>query len=146
MLERACRFKSCRDHWRQYGFHHHNNIRAIILVFHDRPKLQRRWLRGGNIRAAMAGRLCHSILCGHAHVGVPGRRALRPETQVKVKCSGPNCEREFEAPDGHTAYFCSIECATYAGCFSVKNGWREPTDKPQPLPPSPADQSVPSPE
>lgn len=42
---------------------------------------------------------------------------------MKVNCSGPNCQRRFEAPEGHSEYFCSIECACYAGRFSVTKGW-----------------------
>jgi hypothetical protein len=45
-----------------------------------------------------------------------------------VKCSGPNCNYEFDAPEGHRYYFCSFECACYAGKFNVNTGWKEEND------------------
>ena len=45
---------------------------------------------------------------------------------MEVKCSGPNCNRTFDAPEGHEFYFCSVECACYAGRFNVRTGWRTP--------------------
>jgi len=45
-----------------------------------------------------------------------------------VKCEGPNCKREFDAPEGHVCYFCSIECACYAGKFNVRTGWKNLSD------------------
>jgi nitrite reductase/ring-hydroxylating ferredoxin subunit len=45
-----------------------------------------------------------------------------------VKCEGPNCKREFDAPEGHICYFCSIECACYAGKFNVRTGWKNLSD------------------
>jgi nitrite reductase/ring-hydroxylating ferredoxin subunit len=45
---------------------------------------------------------------------------------MKVKCSCPECTREFDAPEGHLHYFCSIECAVYAQKFSVKSGFVSP--------------------
>jgi len=45
-----------------------------------------------------------------------------------VKCVGPNCGKVFEAPEGSSSEcFCSIECACYAGRFSVTKGWHRPT-------------------
>jgi nitrite reductase/ring-hydroxylating ferredoxin subunit len=43
-----------------------------------------------------------------------------------VQCA--ECIREFEAPEGHIKYFCSIECACYHGWFNVKTGWKIPEE------------------
>ena len=45
---------------------------------------------------------------------------------MNVQCSGPNCKRTFDAPEGHEFYFCSVECACYAGHFNVRTGWQTP--------------------
>jgi hypothetical protein len=43
---------------------------------------------------------------------------------MQVKCVGPGCQQVFEAPEGSPSEcFCSIECACYAGRFSVTKGW-----------------------
>ena len=44
---------------------------------------------------------------------------------MQVKCAGPDCNVVFEAPEGDPSvcFFCSIECACYAGRFSVREGW-----------------------
>jgi len=44
-------------------------------------------------------------------------------------CQGPNCNREMEHPEKSERWFCSIECACYAGAFSVKDGWLDPKEK-----------------
>ena len=43
-----------------------------------------------------------------------------------VNCCGPNCKCTVDAPEGHEFYFCSFECACYAGHFSVTKGWLNP--------------------
>jgi nitrite reductase/ring-hydroxylating ferredoxin subunit len=38
-----------------------------------------------------------------------------------VHCA--ECGLEFDAPEGHVEYFCSITCACYHGSFNVSTGW-----------------------
>ena len=46
-----------------------------------------------------------------------------------VRCYAKDCNREFDAPEGHEHYFCSIECACYAGYYNVRTGWKVPDKK-----------------
>ena len=41
----------------------------------------------------------------------------------KVKCYCKDCNRVIEVPKDKRIAFCSIECACYAGYFSVSKGW-----------------------
>ena len=43
-----------------------------------------------------------------------------------LKCGGPDCDRTIEVPDKQPKVFCSIECACYAGEFSVRINARLP--------------------
>jgi hypothetical protein len=42
---------------------------------------------------------------------------------IEDTCMCPGCEARMDRPVGAKRWYCSIECACYAGAYSVTKGW-----------------------
>jgi len=43
--------------------------------------------------------------------------------KIEDTCMGPDCKVKMYRPVGAKRWYCSIECACYAGAYSVTKGW-----------------------